>query len=261
MNKHYWEKNSNFGDLLNYDIIKFITEKEPVFTKRDDPTEKCFSIGSILVYANSYTHVWGSGLISDYDRSLPKAKPKKIYAVRGPMTRERLIEKLNVEVPEIYGDPAMLLPMFYNPRVEKKHKIGIIPHYIDKDNPWVSKYREKGYKVIDMRCTQGDTLSIIKKIKECDFIVSSSLHGLIIADAYGIKSKWIDFLDNNNNSKVFGGGFKFKDYFMSVNRPIDKPIIISSNSQPDVNKIYSDFADYEIDINLKKLYESCPYRK
>jgi pyruvyltransferase len=184
-----------------------------------------------------------------------------IYAVRGPMTRDRLIEKLKVEVPEVYGDPAMLLPMFYNPKVEKKHKIGIIPHYIDMDNPWVKKYRNAGYNIIDMRCQQKDTLSIIKKIKECEFVVSSSLHGLIMADVYGVKSKWIDFLNQNGNSNVFGGGFKFKDYFMSVNRPIDEPINISSTSQPDVNKIYSDFVDYKVDIDLKKLYDSCPYKK
>ena len=261
MKGHYWENNSNFGDLLNYNLIKFITGRDPVFIGRQDPKEKCFSIGSILVYADRYTHVWGSGLISDYDRSLPIEKPKKIYAVRGPMTRQRLMEKLNVNVPEVYGDPAMLLPMFYDPKVDKKHKIGIIPHYVDMKNPWVSKYREAGYNVIDMRCKQSDTLSIIKKIKQCDFIVSSSLHGLIMADAYGVKSKWIDFLDDNGNSNVFGAGFKFKDYFMSVNRPVDKPIIISSSSQPDIEKIYSDFVDYEIDINLKKLYEACPYKR
>ena len=257
----YWEKHSNFGDLLNYHLIKHIIKQEPTWIPKDTGVDKFFVVGSILVYADEFTHVWGSGLISDYERSLPKNKPKRIYSVRGPMTRARLIDKINVNVPEIYGDPSMLMPYFYKPKSIKKYKYGIIPHYIDMNNQWIQKHRDAGCRIIDMRCTVNDIYRIIDEINECEFIISSSLHGMIIPDAYGIKSMWIDFTNDKGTSEVFGAGFKFKDYFMSVNRPVTDPYVITNDSNVKIDDIISTFKDYEIKIDLDKLYESCPFKK
>jgi pyruvyltransferase len=75
-----------------------------------------------------------------------------------------------------------------------------------------------GVKVINIL---GGLEYVVDEVKTCSRIASSSLHGLIIGDAYGTPSTWIEFSEN-----VAGGGFKFRDYFLSVNRPLSVPLRI-----------------------------------
>ena len=56
-----------------------------------------------------------------------------------------------------------------------------------------------------------EVYNIINQIKECEIIISSSLHGLILADAYEKPS-----LRFNYSNKLVGGDFKFEDYYSGV---------------------------------------------
>ena len=135
-------------------------------------------------------------------------KKADFRAVRGPQTRAFLIDK-GYDVPEIYGDPALLLPQYYKPKIEKKFKLGIIPHYSDYElvEEW---YKDEDHiNIINLM-----TLSIestTDEILKCHKIVSSSLHGIIVAHAYGIPAVWQKFSEN-----LFGDDIKFQDYFESV---------------------------------------------
>ena len=80
-----------------------------------------------MLYTKPDSIVWGTGCIAP---GRIGQTPKKIYAVRGPLTKKEL-DKRGISCPEIYGDPALLFPQIYNPKIEKKYKLGIIPHYID----------------------------------------------------------------------------------------------------------------------------------
>lgn len=156
--------------------------------------------------------VWGTGCISPNEIGFI---PSKVYAVRGPLTRDELLKK-DIQCPEIYGDPALLFPEIYNPTLKFKYKYGIIPHYIDFTDPSSLKsiyhLESQGVKVINI--TSG-IFNFIDELLQCQNILSSSLHGLIMADAYNIPNIRVKLSD-----KLAGGNFKFTDYSLSVNKPL-----------------------------------------
>jgi pyruvyltransferase len=194
-----------------------------------------FAIGSILQKANSKTIVWGSGLISD--ELMPYRKPKEILAVRGPLTKKAL-EFAGIKCPSIYGDPALLLPNYFYPKIEKRYKIGIVPHYVDLGHKVLN--REVPNDVLIIEPTTTDIDKFVGMILSCDKIISSSLHGLIISDAYGIPSVQVKFSD-----QIFGDGFKYEDYFMSVSRKYEYPTKLSGDF------IVSDLQYLKFDIARK----------
>lgn len=156
------------------------------------------------------TEVWGAGIISE--NSLLKEKPSKVYAVRGPLTRQRLIKE-GIDCPEIYGDPALLIPYYYRPKVTKKYQYGFVSHVSNIDElkemqiDGVYLYNYPSILVIDLN-NYRHWHDIIDQICSCQAILSSSLHGLIIAEAYHIPNVWIEF-----GNPLIGGHFKFHDFF------------------------------------------------
>lgn len=248
----------NFGDDLNLFLIEKISGKRVIpyrysIIGKLGKKKNYLCIGSILnVLPNQQTEVWGSGVLSD-QLSLP-ARPVKVNAVRGPLTRQYLIEK-GVECPEVYGDPAILLPGYFQPRTTiKKYKLGVIPHYKDKDQLVVKQYeRSKDIQVLDM-INYGSCQEFIDRICSCEYIISSSLHGIIIADAYNIPNLWVEFSDN-----VQGAGFKFRDYYLSAGRYIDNPLHMISFISLSELKDQINHAWKPVSIDTKKLLDACPF--
>ena len=247
--KLFWFKNTqNFGDSLNPILINTLTGKKVEWVKSYSPKEHYITIGSILESATKDTIVWGSGFISENKHCFEK--PKKVCAVRGPKSRD-ILTRDNIECPEVYGDPALLLPKIYSPTINKKYKLGIIAHFIDKDNEWFKNLKQNDeIKIIDIQ--NPNIFTFIDEVLSCEKIASSSLHGIIVADAYNIPSLWIEFSD-----KVIGNGFKFLDYFLSVKRKDTKPLII--NKETSIQNINECFYDYKIDIDLDKLLDAAPF--
>jgi hypothetical protein len=200
----------NFGDLLGKYLAQKISGRKVVWVHPEKwHLQDLFSpiyltIGSILAQVNSKCVVWGSGVISK-DARIKKAK---FLAVRGPKTREVLVN-LGYEVPEIYGDPAILLPKYYHPKISKKYCLGIVPHYSDYKAIKELYASQKEMLIIDLMTSNIEATT--DQILQCEKIISSSLHGLIISHSYGIPAVWIQFSD-----KLFGDGIKFQDYFESV---------------------------------------------
>ena len=251
-----WFDSKNWGDALNPVLIQHFSGKKPfLITKysinlKNDPIYAV--IGSILdlplltTKMVKNTIIWGTGFIVDSGRL--QGTPKKICAVRGPLTRKNIL-KTGIECPEIYGDPALLYPKLYKPNITKKYKLGIIPHYMDKENTLLKKFKIPEIKFIDI---EGPINSVVDEICSCRYIASSSLHGIIAADAYCVPSTWIKFSEN-----VMGEGFKFRDYFGSVIRSETEPLVISEETM--VDDIYDTFYNYKIDIDLNELLDACPF--
>ncbi|HHD80168.1 MAG TPA: polysaccharide pyruvyl transferase family protein [Campylobacterales bacterium] len=248
--KAYWyEKNHNFGDILNPIFIHELSHKKVVWinpTTYDYPNY--IVIGSILDRVNRYSTIWGAGFISQ-ESQCPQ-KPLKVCAVRGPLTRKKLLES-GIECPEVYGDPALLLPKIYSPKIEKKYKLGIIAHYIDMGNPWIKTINDADILILNIQ--SENPYDFIDQVYSCEKIASSSLHGLIVADAYSIPSLWLEFSD-----KVVGKGFKFHDYFMSVGRKDTAPVVVTEKTT--INFLLDNFPSYKIEIDLIKLIKASPFK-
>lgn len=244
----------NWGDALNPVLVSKISGMEVEWINASDGSDtfRYFVIGSLLQSLQSKNaEVWGTGFMRSSDKL--KVKPKKIHAVRGPLTRESLIRQ-GYECPKVYGDPALLYSKYFNPNVQKKYKMGIIPHYIESKSTWLDRFENvDDVLIIDIL----DPIDkVVTDIKSCEKIISSSLHGIIAGDAYGIPSYYLKLSD-----KVRGDGFKFRDYFMSVGRPDTNPIVIKGDER--IMDISKHFHKYEIDLETiqNKLLDSCPFKK
>ena len=230
--KVYWYNHpgGNFGDEISPYLVRKISGKEPIccspsfwgalhdlyhaiFTRKSFKEavlrllflfmqdDIIIGVGSILEFSNIRTIIWGTGF--GHNNSI--IKRGRFLAVRGQESARKLLE-LNLKVPSVLGDPALLLPLYYKPIVEKKFQVGIIPHISDFDffyNNWSDKY-----KIINLNTR--DVESVVNQINECEYILSTSLHGIIVSHAYNVPCLWIEKIVLERD------GFKFKDYFTSV---------------------------------------------
>lgn len=213
-----------------------------------------YCIGSILGMFNPIKYeVWGSGFIQE-DIKL-NVKPRRVHSVRGPLTRIQLLNQ-GIACPEKYGDPALLVSRYYREKVNKQYAWGIIPHYVDEDNPILHQFCQKHPEIIIISMQKYDDWTDIPKMAmRCKRIISSSLHGLIIADSYGIRNTWVRFSD-----KIIGGNFKYQDYFMSVGRKVDAPVEIKGTE--DLEQIIQlDKSSRAASIDFRDIYETCPFKR
>jgi pyruvyltransferase len=239
----------NFGDEVSPYLFKKMTGYEPVHVgiSHNENTPHYCTVGSMIQECNEYSILWGTGYHNPNARF--RAKPMEIHAVRGPLTRKQLLNQ-GCGCPEVYGDPALLLSKYYNTIPSKRYEIGVIPHYVDKDDKALKMFDSPNIKIIDV---QGGVEYVINEMLSCNVILSSSLHGIIAADSYGIPAYWYRI-----SSKLVGGSYKFLDYFKSVNRD---PIELRSEKYSTVSDILVDIKPYNITIDLNILLKSCPFLK
>lgn len=238
----------NFGDRLNPIIIRFLSGRtvfnEALFSEK--PTTY-WVIGSAVKAATEFNSIiWGMGYISHADYP---GKPGLVTAVRGPRTRKKMLDA-GISCPEVYGDPALLLPYFYNPSVRENKGVALILHYREfNDEEIRSKYEALGFRLINLN---GKLSSVINEIKASSIVISSSLHGLIMAHAYGVPVVWAKFSD-----LPLGDGFKFNDYLESMGfrgaKPVNSKGIISMNVDNMTFRVGKPLVD------LEKLLANCPF--
>lgn len=231
----WWPVSNNFGDVIGPYIAQKITGRRVMYTEPTADYPYYVFGGSVLNHVNCNAVVWGAGLGSLPDGVNPHCT---IRAVRGPLTRARVLA-VGRECPAIYGDPGLLMPKFYTPTPGPKRKYGLVPHYVDQ------------YRAFDRYRDFIDVFQPIEKaideICSCDRIYSSSLHGIIIAHAYGIPAAWIKLSDS-----LGGDGTKFRDYFASVGMDVAQPIDLRERRE------LPDFQEVVPQINCDSLLRAFP---
>lgn len=201
----YWykgewtDRKGNIGDILTPVIIKHLTGKLPYW---GISSGTLLAVGSIVEFIDHGDTVWGSGLIKPM--TLPLKRDVTILAVRGHKTAH-LLRNSGYVVPEIYGDPAIIMPDIYHPFIEPIYKVGYIPHYVEVEE---YKARFEGHFINVINSVED----FLFKLLECETIVTSSLHAYILAEAYGIEAHYVQL-----SNKIIGGHFKHEDYLSAEN--------------------------------------------
>jgi hypothetical protein len=249
--RYEYPKKLNFGD----EITPFIVER--LFNRRCKwvPPNKCdvAGAGSIIEILERESKgnpiaVWGSGFIESGE--VNEFKNLNFHAVRGKLSQDRIGNFSNIAL----GDPALLLPLIFKPKRSETYKIGIIPHYVDVGSKHIEKLRGMdGVTIIDVLKSPEE---VIELINSCQLILSSSLHGLIVSDAYNIPNYWIP-LSNN----VYGGKYKFDDYYSIFDRKA-QPLDIASIDTKDIKKLVKNYKTIQNQLPKiqKDLIESFPYK-
>lgn len=210
----------NFGDILNPYLVEKLTGLPPRHCPKG---EGVLAIGSTIRFAREGTQVWGAGTPRMTDRLNPKAR---YLAVRGPLTA-RLVEQCGGTAPRVFGDPAALLPRLYQPeRAAPRHRLGVVLHHAHLGR----LHFDDEVKVIGvLRAGYAGIEAFIDELLQCERILSSSLHGLIVSHAYGIPAQWLDV--QAAPQAVPGDGTKFHDYLLSVGLAADEPLRLAEGSR------------------------------
>ncbi len=250
-------KHHNWGDDLNKYFFEFASDVK-IFNAPFSKIKSLINItsysliGSIITFYNLDNKIiYGSGIKSPLSRIY--GIPKKIVSVRGPKTREVLIKK-GIDCPEKYGDPALLLPIFYNPKPQKTGKGGLILNIgtEDKDKTLINQIVKKYDLNIISMINYSNWTDVIDQICACDYIISESLHGLIVSETYGIPNVWVEFISHPDY-----WNFKFEDFFESIGKK-EKIIKIQNENLKEIEQKIGNWKKGE--INYSQMLDLFPFK-
>lgn len=190
----------NAGDRFNVDLLAHYGYGVDAATP---DTAEIVCVGSVMGFLppNFSGALMGAGFISeDCYNSLSDAM---VYAVRGHLSVARVGRRPMCTV----GDPGLLAPKLYSV-AKPTVALGLVPHYVDSQSPSVRALEVANPHDVRIIDITGEPQDVIRQMSQCAAIASSSLHGLVFADAFRIPSVWMELSD-----RVIGGRFKFLDYY------------------------------------------------
>ncbi len=203
----HWQPKSgeqNFGDHLSRVVVsQLLAQREILLDETVAARRRLLAIGSILHFARNHDVVWGSGVNGKVDENNHKFEKLDVRAVRGPLTRNYLMQR-GIAVPEVYGDPALLLPTLFPTRFRKspRRECAFVPNLHDLS---------KTVNECDVISPLLPWNKVIEAILESEFIIASSLHGLIVAEAFGIPACYLRLSETE-------AMFKYEDYYQGTGR-------------------------------------------
>ena len=155
---------SNFGDALSPKIIERIIKKPLIENK--NYSQRMLALGSILHFAQDNDVIWGSGLNGKIPLKNHKFTRLDVRSVRGPLTRKFLISK-GIRCPEIYGDPALLMPLLFPElKVNPTMEYIVIPNINE-----IEEFKKFPNLVLP---TEG-CMTVVEKILKAKFVITGYL--------------------------------------------------------------------------------------
>jgi hypothetical protein len=186
-------------------------------------------------------HLWGTGVdagrrafgaLSQDFAAAPKTE-YIVHATRGPLSRRTLIEA-GLHAPCVYGDGAWFLPRIIPslPDAERRYELGVIPHISELTDitaaatPRGARYAGGGSDAVRIISTRhppnwAGFRSKMRELLSCKRIVSTSFHGMLIADAFGIPNAYFATRAGGAQRMSIqneGGGVnhRFRDFYLGA---------------------------------------------
>lgn len=227
---------NNFGDLLGPLLVERIVDGSKMRTVAPESSDipVLVSIGSVLHFAPPGAVVWGTGVNFKLASKLPPdLQTIDFRSVRGPYSA-RIITAEGGRVPDVFGDPALLLPRFM-PELKAWSRTGsgglLIAPNLNDFEVMSAVAASHDYAVLDPRAPLN---GVLRTIAESGFVIGSSLHAVAIADSLGIPARFI--------ASPAEGVFKYRDYLAGTGRPltriasdIEDAVEIGGHTLPDVD--------------------------
>lgn len=233
----------NFGDDLSSVIVSLMLAKmgRTLLDEAVEPRE-LLAIGSIIHLAKQNAVLWGSGVNGKIPEHFHTYRSLDVRAVRGPYTREWLWEKKRIEAPEIYGDPALLLPVLAGDRLKPEPVVEhiFVPNLNDMLNGVVFDLPPDTTVVSPMQSWHR----VVEKIIQARFVSATSLHGVIVAEAFGIPARYVRLTETENI-------FKYNDYYSGTGRD-------SVEFARSVHEAVEMGGVQEISTSFNRLYDAFP---
>jgi pyruvyltransferase len=214
----------NFGDFLSPLLVEVFSGRKVEYA----PVHQAdlMAVGSIIGRESKAKrwgifprrlHIWGAGTGCEQAHYSGR---HYYHAVRGALTRAQIDGQ---HASPALGDPGLLAPWVLGDRekpVAKMIRVGIIPHYADQAEPAVAELLAAipGARLINVF---SPVRQVLKEIASCDFVLSSSMHGLIVADSFGVPNQWL-LLSRGRISE-----YKFADYYSAFGISGVEPLLPS----------------------------------
>lgn len=239
MKIYYWKARKNFGDLLTGLLIKRFAHLDSEWAPPNEA--ELVMVGSVLEHLPPDWRgvIAGAGKLHESTKlSFPNAT---ILGLRGPYSAKGLKGKF------VFGDPGLLADELV-PIQEKIYDLGLVPHWSDTKLAQDGRFLKYNPKIINVA---DDPLKVIAEIGQCKKIVSSSLHGIVLADAMGIPRR-IEIAPNMLLlPKQEGGIFKWLDYSASIGEKLEIGLTQEINRHKIADKQHELF---DIMENIKDIF-------
>lgn len=282
----------NFGDALSAIVVAGLSNKEVIHAPSESQDSRMAAIGTVgHTILHGHCKIWGTGFDASINRSkpsvnhytLPSNTMLEVCATRGRFS-ELLLQSQGIETTGIYGDPGWFAKYMVKEEVYKDWELGIIVHIselethgleakvnIEFERYKIPEYLQDKVKIIHTYSERNvdGVLDKIREIKSCRRILSTSLHGLVIAEMFNIPCAWFG-LSNY-------GGIKTPLYVYEASMPLDHRVrdFYTSTESHDYaltyhahrDKVFDyekaiDYLDKEwkpVDYNDSALFNAFPY--
>ena len=247
---------ANLGNALNPLIIERILGRKVEWANEYDCETSGIGSGLRLFFKSANklrqnnvqippSQIWSAGFLTTPSNNVQPIKVLYISSVRGELSKE-IMRRIYGDTYHITtGDAGLLSSELVHPSLYKKYSVGIIPHDRERNERqfYLLHINTPKSIIIDVR---ENPLNILRKISMCECVISSSLHGLIVADSLTVPNKWVKLTD-----KLLGDGFKFRDYY-SIYNIENKAFDINNIHCVDIEYVINDYSVPENVVNSKK---------